>query len=230
MINKKYLIYLDLCCLNRPFDDQTQTRIKRESEAVIEIINYCKLGQWELVNSAVLELEISKMSDSLKKDNIKQYLFLAKRKILVTENILNKAEELTLLGIKKFDALHLACAENNVDIFLTTDDRLLNKCVSYNRAINVKVSNPVSWLIDVSNIGVLKMTPVELQRKGFQVLVDSLGIADAIRFIKLYDNGSGDYTKERHQWLDKFSMDDIVNDLQKFNDQNSIDIEKKDLT
>lgn len=72
------------------------------------------------------------------------------------------------------------------------------------------------------------MTPVELQRKGFQVLVDSLGIADAIRFIKLYDNGSGDYTKERHQWLDQFSMNDIVNDLQKFNDQNSI--EKEDLT
>lgn len=72
------------------------------------------------------------------------------------------------------------------------------------------------------------MTPVELQRKGFQVLVDSLGIADAIRFIKLYDNGSGDYTKERHQWLDQFSMNDIVNDLQKFNDQNSI--EEEDLT
>lgn len=94
------------------------------------------------------------MSDSLKKDNIKQYLLLVKRKIFVTENIIKKAEELTLLGIKNFDALHLACAENNVDIFLTTDDRLLNKCISYNKTINVKVSNPVSWLIDVSNIGV----------------------------------------------------------------------------
>jgi hypothetical protein len=28
-------IYLDACCLNRPFDDQTQERIRLESEAVL---------------------------------------------------------------------------------------------------------------------------------------------------------------------------------------------------
>jgi len=26
-------VYLDLCCLNRPFDDQTQERIRLETEA-----------------------------------------------------------------------------------------------------------------------------------------------------------------------------------------------------
>jgi hypothetical protein len=33
------------------------------------------------------------------------------------------------------------------------------------------------------------MTPVELNCKGFQALVDALGYADAIRFIRQYDNG-----------------------------------------
>jgi hypothetical protein len=46
------------------------------------------------------------------------------------------------------------------------------------------------------------MTPIELYRKGFKALVDALGYVDAIRFIRQFDNGSGDYTEERHQWLD----------------------------
>ncbi len=39
------------------------------------------------------------------------------------------------------------------------------------------------------------MTSVELNRKGFKALVDALGYADAIRFIRQYNNGSGNYTK-----------------------------------
>ncbi|MFM7219787.1 MAG: hypothetical protein ACKO21_06190 [Nodosilinea sp.] len=58
------------------------------------------------------------------------------------------------------------------------------------------------------------MTPVELNRKGFKALVDALGYADAIRFIRQYDNGSGDYTKERHQWLDRLTLEDIWADIQ----------------
>ncbi|MEA5517256.1 hypothetical protein [Nodularia sp. UHCC 0506] len=58
------------------------------------------------------------------------------------------------------------------------------------------------------------MTPIELYRKGFQALVDALGYPDAIRFIRQFDNGSGDYTKERHQWLDEVTMDEILIDIQ----------------
>ena len=59
------------------------------------------------------------------------------------------------------------------------------------------------------------MTPIELYRKGFQALVDALGYVDAIRFIRQFDNGSGDYTEERHQWLDNVTMDEILADLKK---------------
>lgn len=58
------------------------------------------------------------------------------------------------------------------------------------------------------------MTPVELNRKGFNALVKALGYADAIRFVRQFDNGSGDYTKERHQWLDKLTLEDIWADIQ----------------
>ncbi|MGA7932359.1 MAG: hypothetical protein WCA35_02150 [Kovacikia sp.] len=53
------------------------------------------------------------------------------------------------------------------------------------------------------------MTITELKRKGFQALVDALGYADAIRFLRQYDSGQGDYTQERHQWLDPLTLDDF---------------------
>ena len=59
------------------------------------------------------------------------------------------------------------------------------------------------------------MTPIELYRQGFQALVDALGYVDAIRFIRQFDNGSGDYTEERHQWLDQVTMDEILADIKK---------------
>ena len=43
----------------------------------------------------------------------------------------------------------------------------------------------------------------EIRMKGFRVLVKNLVPADAIRFIQSYTHGSGDYTKERKQWLEK---------------------------
>ena len=149
-MNQKYLIYLDVCCLNRPFDDQKQIRILLETEAILQIISFCQSGQWELVNSTVLESEIAQISNPIKKEQVEQFLLLAKHRILVTPEIIRKAKELTTLGIKNFDALHLACAENNVDIFLTTDDRLLNKALSYQDKINVTVANPVTWLMNIT--------------------------------------------------------------------------------
>jgi hypothetical protein len=58
------------------------------------------------------------------------------------------------------------------------------------------------------------MTPIELNQKGFRALVDALGYVDAVRFLKQFDNSRGDYTQERHQWLDQLSLDDIWTDPQ----------------
>lgn len=60
----------------------------------------------------------------------------------------------------------------------------------------------------------MELTPIELNPKGFKALVDALGYVDAVRFLKQFDNGTGDYTQERHQWLDQISLDDIWTDLQ----------------
>ncbi|MGL5804879.1 MAG: hypothetical protein ACRC2R_12190 [Xenococcaceae cyanobacterium] len=58
------------------------------------------------------------------------------------------------------------------------------------------------------------ITPIELTRKGFKSLVNTLGYVDAVRFLHQFDNESGDYTQERYQWLDNLSQNDILADIQ----------------
>ena len=43
--------------------------------------------------------------------------------------------------------------------------------------------------------------PSELRNRGFRALVDALGWANAVRFLRQYDPGSGDYTEERRTLL-----------------------------
>jgi hypothetical protein len=41
--------------------------------------------------------------------------------------------------------------------------------------------------------------PAELRRRGIEVLVRELGFADAMRFLRRFGSGRGDYTAERHR-------------------------------
>lgn len=43
--------------------------------------------------------------------------------------------------------------------------------------------------------------PIELRRRGLQVLVRELGFVDAMRFLHQFGVGAGDYTSERHSYL-----------------------------
>lgn len=54
-----------------------------------------------------------------------------------------------------------------------------------------------------------------INRLVCRALTKVLGFDGKIRFLRLFDQGSGDYTAERHQWLDQMSMDDILADIRK---------------
>lgn len=53
----------------------------------------------------------------------------------------------------------------------------------------------------------MKLT--EIRQQGYKALIDALGVADTLRFLQQLEVGYGDYTKERHQWLNKLTMDDF---------------------
>ncbi len=50
--------YLDLCCLKRPFDDQSQPRVRLESEAMLALLGQRSQGL-HLVRAAAHDLENS---------------------------------------------------------------------------------------------------------------------------------------------------------------------------
>ncbi|AGB02766.1 hypothetical protein [Methanoregula formicica] len=52
----------------------------------------------------------------------------------------------------------------------------------------------------------------EVRKEGIQALTKTLGPVDMARFIQSFETGSGDYTKERHEWLPE-NLDEIKNGL-----------------
>lgn len=49
-----------------------------------------------------------------------------------------------------------------------------------------------------------------IRRMGIEALVEKLGPVGMVEFIRQFDSGYGDYTKERHDWLDRIDMEAIV--------------------
>ena len=52
-----------------------------------------------------------------------------------------------------------------------------------------------------------RRTASQLAADGFAAMVQELGMADAVRYVQLFQQGTGDYTSERHEWLDEASHD-----------------------
>ena len=77
------IIYLDNCCYNRPFDDQTQERIHLESEVILTVLKMGQMKQVVIAGSEILELEMNRMQDENKKQKVLIYLALTIAAVLV---------------------------------------------------------------------------------------------------------------------------------------------------
>ena len=139
---------MDNCCLNRPSDDQSNPRVHLESEAIKTVIDLIEQGTWELLSSDVLDYEISNTSDEKKRRNLQGISGMAAKTVSLTATIKDRANYFESFGLQAFDAMHLACAENNSDILLTVDDRFIKKSNKIND-LKVKIKNPLQWLEEV---------------------------------------------------------------------------------
>ena len=141
-------IYLDVCCLSRPFDDLSQDRIHLEAEAILSIISRCENMGWILLSSGVIDFEILRVPNIEKYGSVSELYTVAKEHHSLSQNMIDRAKELHHFGIKHLDSLHIAIAESaKVDVFLTTDDKLVNAAKRAN--IGILVANPVTWLMEV---------------------------------------------------------------------------------
>jgi predicted nucleic acid-binding protein len=148
MISMK--IYLDVCCLNRPFDDQTQDRIHLEAEAILAVLNYSRMSAWSVIGSAVIDFEIGRMPDHDKRLKVQILSTLHDIYVKVDAGVERRAMELKQVGLKALDALHVSCAERaKAEVFLTTDDHLLSKAVQNKEILKVRIENPLQWVTEV---------------------------------------------------------------------------------
>ena len=148
-MNKSLSVYLDACCFCRLLDDPSQYRVRLETESVVTILEGCDRGEMSLISSDALEFELQRLPIVEGREQIFAFLGAAKIFVETNENIEDRAKNFCKLGFTLYDALHLAFAEDSdATVFLTTDDRLLRKAISYADNIKVKVSNPVTWLME----------------------------------------------------------------------------------
>ena len=140
-------IYLDNCCFNRPFDDQSQIRIRLESEAKLKIQDDIIEGSINFVWSYILEAENTANPFEERERAIREWKQHAIMNIKENSAILEKAKDLNQKGVRSKDALHIACAISaGCKYFLTTDDKILNK----NEIIEeLTITDPIGFIKEI---------------------------------------------------------------------------------
>ena len=142
-------IYLDNCCFNRPFDDQSQIRIRLESEAKLKIQVDIRDGKFELVWSYILDAENKANPFEERERAIREWKRHATMNIKEVAAVLEKAKYLVQRGIRGKDALHVACAiAAGCAYFLTTDDKLMSKS---NFITELVLTDPIAFIKEVYN-------------------------------------------------------------------------------
>ena len=56
---------------------------------------------------------------------------------------------------------------------------------------------------------------VEINQQAIRLLYQELGIVNAVRFLKQFTVGFGDYTQEREALFGKKSLDEIIGEIEK---------------
>lgn len=138
------LIYLDNCCLNRPYDDQANLMVKLESEAKLSIQDFVLNGKICLAWSFILDFENAANPYEDRRNAISEWKSVSELTIEAIEAVHSKAKTIEVqFSIKPKDALHLSCAlVANCEYFITTDKILAKKA---GKIKGIKVVSPLKF-------------------------------------------------------------------------------------
>ena len=131
-------IYLDNSVLNRPYDDQRQPRVWLETLCFVLILQMLEHDEAELIRSTFHALENNESSATEKRHWVEACLALARHSVPITEEMQERASDLSKAGLNLLDAAHLAAAESaTADFFVTCDDRLIRRYRGALRALTL---------------------------------------------------------------------------------------------
>ena len=142
-------VYLDNCCFNRPYDDQSQLRIQMETQAKLEIQQQIRDEKLELATSYILEAENAMNPYERKRIDIQAFMdkytkaFISE---IQDKAVREQAAKIMETGIRLMDACHIACAMlAQCDVFLSTDKRVLKY-----QSEAIRIMNPVMFVMERS--------------------------------------------------------------------------------
>lgn len=138
---------------NRPFDDQSQMRIRLETVAITIIVALIEQGYFSACWSFMLAYENSRNPVPERRAFVRYLANICDSTIMPDESIRALARQLSeQYKVLARDALHLACAESHgCDYLVTCDDRFTQggKHLNEEGGLTVKVINPVDLLRQV---------------------------------------------------------------------------------
>jgi hypothetical protein len=143
---KDMKIYLDVCALCRPYDDQSYLRIKFETLAVKIILSKVKAGIYTLLISPVHTEEINGIEIMTQRFQIENIIRTFGKPVKVDlSKTKERTEHLWNAGFGLADAAHIAFAEISEACFISCDDKLIKKCINY--GIKIWCGNPVAFCV-----------------------------------------------------------------------------------
>lgn len=143
-------VYLDTCCYSRPSDEQTQLRVRLESEAILDILERAARGEWTIIGSSAVQKELAAIRDPDRQLGAKGLTGYSAEHVYLDETQHRRGEALERMGLRGYDSVHVACAEAAAaDVLLTTDDALIRRARRLRQQLAVRVANPVSWLEEI---------------------------------------------------------------------------------
>jgi len=141
------IVYMDVCCLKRPFDDQRSTRIQLETAAVAALVDHAEREGIRLVRSPAHAVENARNPREDRRLAASIWLGAARLEIPFSEKAVARARQIEGLGFGVLDALHTAYAEEaGARWLVTTDDRLVASGQRHRDALRVEITNPIRLL------------------------------------------------------------------------------------
>ncbi len=140
-------VYLDMCCYNRPYDDQSQFRVALETQSKLRIQTLIRDRKFDLIGSYTLDYEVSRNPYEMRRQSIIQFIQNNMKGYVGSERaetIGPIAEDIMKTGVKEKDAYHIASAiYAKCDYFISTDVRLLKY-----RTDRIKLVTPVEFIME----------------------------------------------------------------------------------